>query len=74
MYKTQGLKNDIIYQFYFITLYDYEKGTNLEELTIILYDYEEKEMYLECEGIKLAIEQIEFTQLIQNIINDNERN
>ena len=57
MYETQGLKNDIIYQFYYITL----------------YDYEDKEMYLECEGIKLAIEKIEFTQLIQNIIDDNER-
>ncbi len=73
MYETQGLKNDIIYQFYYITLYDYEKGTELDELRIILYDYEDKEMYLECEGIKLAIEKIEFTQLIQNIINDNER-
>ena len=74
MYETEGLKNDIIYQFYYISLYDYEKGTDLEELRIILYDYEEKEMYLECEGIKLAIEKIEFTELIQNIINDNERN
>ena len=72
MYETQGLKNDIIYQFYYITLYDYEKGTDLEDLRIILYDYEDKEMYLECEGIKLAIEKIEFTQLIQNIINGND--
>ena len=58
MYENEGLKNDIIYQFYHITLFDYEKGTELDELRIILFEYEDKEMYLECEGIKLAIEQI----------------
>jgi len=73
MYEIQGLKNDIIYQYYYITLYDYEKGAELDDLRLLLYDYEDKEMYLECAGINLAIEQIEFLQLIETIIYDNER-
>jgi len=66
----EGLKNDIIYQFYYIALYDYEKGNDVDELKLIMYDYEDKELYLECEGIRLAIEYIEFLELIQNIIDD----
>ena len=68
MYEAEGLKNDIIYQFYYIALYDYETGSDLLELRIILNDYQDKELYLECEGIRLAIEHIEFLQLIQKII------
>lgn len=68
MYEKEGLKNDIIYQFYYITLYDYEKGMDVDELKLILYEYEDKEMYLECEGINLAIEYIEFLQLIETIL------
>ena len=70
MYETEGLKNDIIYQFYYIALFDYEKGNDVNELKLIMYDYEDKELYLECEGIRLAIEYIEFLELIQNIIDD----
>jgi len=66
----EGLKNDIIYQFYYIALYDYEKGNDVDELKMIMYDYEDKELYLECEGIRLAIEYIEFLELIQNIIDE----
>ena len=70
MYETEGLKNDIIYQFYYIALFDYEKGNDVDELKLIMYDYEDKELYLECEGIRLAIEYIKFLELIQNIIDD----
>lgn len=70
MYETEGLKNDIIYQFYYIALYDYEKGNDVDELKLIMYDYEDKELYLECEGIRLAIEYIEFLELIKEIIDD----
>ena len=66
----EGLKNDIIYQFYYIALYDYEKGNDVNELKLIMYDYEDKELYLECEGIRLAIEYIEFLELILNIIDE----
>jgi len=66
----EGLKNDIIYQFYYIALYDYEKGNDVDELKMIMYDYEDKELYLECEGIRLAIEYIEFLELIKEIIDE----
>jgi hypothetical protein len=67
----EGLKNDIIYQFYYIALFDYEKGNDVDELKMIMYDYEDKELYLECEGIRLAIEYIEFLELIQKIIDND---
>jgi hypothetical protein len=70
MYETEGLKNDIIYQFYYIALFDYEKGNDVDELKLIMYDYEDKELYLECEGIRLAIEYIEFLELIKEIIDE----
>jgi hypothetical protein len=70
MYETEGLKNDIIYQFYYIALFDYEKGNDVDELKLIMYDYENKELYLECEGIRLAIEYIEFLELIKEIIDE----
>jgi hypothetical protein len=41
---------------------------DVDELKLILYEYEDKEMYLECEGINLAIEYIEFLQLIETIL------
>tara|TARA_R100000541_G_scaffold5768_1_gene13210 strand:+ start:1169 stop:1375 length:207 start_codon:yes stop_codon:yes gene_type:complete len=67
----EGLKNDIIYQFYYIALYDFEKGNDVDELKMIMYDYEDKELYLECEGIRLAIEYIEFLELIEEIIDND---
>ena len=67
----EGLKNDIIYQFYYIALFDYEKGNDVDELKMIMYDYEDKELYLECEGIRLAIEYIEFLELIEEIIDND---
>ena len=46
---------------------------------LVLFDYEDKEMYLECAGISMAIEYIEFLITIEiikyiNNIDDNERN
>ena len=74
----EGLENETIREFYNLAVYDYERGTEIDELKLILYDYEDKEMYLECAGIKLAIEYIEFIILIElikykNNIDDNER-
>jgi len=74
----ENLENETIREFYNLAIYEYEKGTELDELKIILYDYEDKEMYLQCAGIKLAIEYIEFIMIIElikyiNNIDDNER-
>ncbi len=70
---------DLVKEFYNLALYDYEKGTDLEELKIILNDYEDKEMYLQCAGINLAIQYIEFLTYLEiikhiNEINDNATN
>ena len=70
---------DLVKEFYNLALYDYEKGTDLEELKIILNDYEDKQMYLQCAGINLAIQYIEFLiylEIIKHInkINDNSTN
>lgn len=70
---------DLVKEFYNLALYDYEKGTDLEELKIILNDYKNKEMYLQCAGINLAIQYIEFLIYLEiiiyiNGINDNATN
>lgn len=70
---------DLVKEFYNLALYDYEKGTDLEELKTILNDYKNKEMYLQCAGINLAIQYIEFLIYLEiiiyiNGINDNATN
>ena len=65
---------DLVKEFYNLALYDYEKGTDLEELKIILNDYKDKEMYLQCAGINLAIQYIEFLIYLEIIIYINEIN
>ena len=65
---------DLVKEFYNLALYEYEKGTDLEELKIILNDYEDKEMYLQCAGINLAIQYIEFLIYLEIIIYINEIN
>lgn len=63
----EGLENETIKEFYNLAVYDYEQGTDLDELRLVLFDYEDKEMYLECAGIHLAIEYIQFITLIEKI-------
>ncbi len=57
--------NDIINQYYHLAINDYINGLELEELQIILFEYEKKEMYLECAGIQRAIEYIKLMKLIK---------
>lgn len=70
------IKNKTIREFYNLALYEYEKGTSVKELKLILKEYENKQMYLECAGVNLAIEYIEFIMTIEvikytNKIHDN---
>lgn len=70
---------DLVKEFYNLALYDYEKGTNITELKLVLKEYETQQMYLECAGLHLAIEYIEFLLILQliiykNKINDNNTN
>ncbi len=61
MCETEGLKNDIIYQFYYIALFDYEKGNNLDELKMIMHDY--NNLKREIEKLKRKISKHE-TEII----------
>ena len=69
-----NLDKDTVIEFYNLALYEYEKGTNITELKLILNEYEKQQMYLECAGIKLAIEYIEFLLILQIIIYKNKIN
>lgn len=60
--------NDKALDHYNITLYEIEQGTSIDELRNILQEYENAELFEECQGIHLAIEIVSFnvlTQLIQ---------
>lgn len=74
-----NLDKETVIEFYNLAIYEYEKGTNITELKSVLKEYETQQMYLECAGIKLAIEYIEFLLILQliiykNKINDNNTN
>tara|TARA_R110000772_G_scaffold181601_1_gene292910 strand:+ start:1051 stop:1260 length:210 start_codon:yes stop_codon:yes gene_type:complete len=63
----KGLKNKIIKEYYELTLYEFESGFSLQDIEIMLYEYEDKEMYLECAGIHLAIEYIVLYTYIEHL-------
>lgn len=63
----KGFKNKIIKEYYDLTLYEIENGLTIEEVQIMLSDYESKEMYLECAGILTAIEWVKFALLVSVI-------
>ena len=74
-----NLDKETVIEFYNLAIYEYEQGTNITELKSVLKEYETQQMYLECAGIKLAIEYIEFLLILQliiykNKINDNNTN
>lgn len=53
---SEGLSNEIINDYFMLTLYEIEKGTLYSEIEMMLKEYEDREMYLECAGIKKAID------------------
>ena len=59
--------NDKATEHYNITLYEIEQGTSIEEIRLILKEYEAEELYEECQGIHLAIEIVSFNVLIELI-------
>ena len=63
----KGLNNKIIKEYYDLTLYEIENGLTIEEVLIMLKEYELKEMYLECAGILTAIEWVKFALLVSVI-------
>ena len=69
-----NLDKETVIEFYNLAIYEYEQCTNITELKSVLKEYETQQMYLECAGIKLAIEYIEFLLILQLIIYKNKIN
>ena len=59
--------NDKATEHYNITLYEIEQGTSIEQIRLILKEYEAEQLYEECQGIHLAVEIISFNILTQLI-------
>jgi hypothetical protein len=59
--------NDIATEHYNITLYEIEQGTSIEQIRLILKEYEAAELYEECQGIHLALEIVSFNILTRLI-------
>jgi hypothetical protein len=59
----KGLKHPTINEYYQLTLLDVERGKTISEVVELLREFEKGEYYLECAGIKLALEQITFQAL-----------
>jgi hypothetical protein len=59
--------NDIATEHYNITLYEIEQGMTIEQIRLILKEYEAAELYEECQGIHLALEIVAFNTLTQLI-------
>ena len=56
------MNEEVIKNFRDATLLDIAEGTSIEEIKYILKRYEEEELYLECVGIKQALDFIEQAQ------------
>lgn len=54
------LSSSKIAEYFALTTYELEKGTSVDEIKLILKQYEELEMYLECAGIYNALEVYKF--------------
>lgn len=59
----KGLRNEIILNYFNIVIYEFEKGMSIKDISVLLKEYELKELYLECAGIKTALEYIKFALL-----------
>ena len=62
-------KQEIILYGYRDSLMLYDEGLSIDDIKEVLQLYEERELYLTCAGIKLAID-----DLIDNYRNDTVRN
>jgi|TARA_R100001460_G_scaffold21717_4_gene44255 hypothetical protein len=54
------LSSSKIAEYFALTTYELEKGTSVDEIKLILKQYEDLEMYLECAGIYNALEVYKF--------------
>jgi len=56
------VNEEVIKNFRDATLLDISQGVTIEEIVYILKEYEQRELYLECAGIKQALDFIEEAQ------------
>jgi hypothetical protein len=60
MSKENNVKND----FYKMTILDLENGSSMDDMRLLLKEYEEREMYEACAGIHKAIDNARFWTLL----------
>ena len=65
--KKSTLASKIIDEYYLLVIYEVENGESLTDISLMLKEYEEKEMYLECAGIYKAIDHITFFAICEII-------
>mgnify|MGYP000013164384 FL=1 len=57
----------IIDQYFKMAIFDLENGESIDDLRDLLYDYERREQYEACEGIKRAIDHFRFWCVMDEI-------
>lgn len=65
----------LIQEYYLMALHDLSVGTTIEQMRQTLYNFEKSENYLECAGIKKAIETTIFwttNDLVRYIIDESQ--
>lgn len=62
-YEEQRKREEIIDEYYTMTLVEINQGASLDKIRDILKKHELEELYLECEGIKRALEDATFAIL-----------
>lgn len=60
MSKANNVKND----FYKMAILDLENGSSMDDMRLLLKEYEEREMYEACAGIHKAINNARFWTLL----------
>lgn len=60
MSKENNVKND----FYKMTILDLENGSSVDDMRLLLKEYEKREMYEACAGIYKAIDNARFWTLL----------
>ena len=58
----------IIDEYYLLVIYEIERGEPIEHIESMLKEYELKELYIECAGIKKGIDHIRFFALFELIL------
>lgn len=59
-----GLLNEIINEYFGIALFEMENGATFDDIEKMLSTYEDAELYLECQGIKTALDWVKYYHLV----------